>query len=201
MPTTCPYPEWTFRNMIRFYGDALLAPQPTPKLEDHPLWAVHDCLLNIFATALHIRGLSTTRNLKTRHAMVTGTHLPRMFLLPLVITYVAVDGWRGLFSDCAQPALSVIFSAVHASPYLQRKTETDALGEIMFSVPNSARWTGLATKNCNRIISSTNFNAQFSLFINNMSVTLLSSTYFEHQHAHLQEKKWYSHSVWYFRSL
>ena len=31
-----------------------------------------------------------------------------------------------------------------------------------------------------RIISSTNFNAQFSLFINNMSVTLLSSTCFEH---------------------
>ena len=31
-----------------------------------------------------------------------------------------------------------------------------------------------------RIISSTNFNAQFSLFINNMFVTLLSSTCFEH---------------------
>ena len=33
---------------------------------------------------------------------------------------------------------------------------------------------------CVRIISSTNFNAQFSLFINNMFVTLLSSTCFEH---------------------
>jgi len=31
-----------------------------------------------------------------------------------------------------------------------------------------------------RIISSTNFNAQFSLFINNMFVTLLSSTRYEH---------------------
>ena len=31
-----------------------------------------------------------------------------------------------------------------------------------------------------RIISSTNFNAQFSLFVNNMFVTLLSSTCFEH---------------------
>ena len=31
-----------------------------------------------------------------------------------------------------------------------------------------------------RIISSTNFNEQFSLFINNMFVTLLSSTCFEH---------------------
>ena len=34
-------------------------------------------------------------------------------------------------------------------------------------------------QNC-RIISSTNFNAQFSLFIKNMFVTLLSSTCFEH---------------------
>ena len=31
-----------------------------------------------------------------------------------------------------------------------------------------------------RIISSTTFNAQFSLFVNNMFVTLLSSTCFEH---------------------
>ena len=31
-----------------------------------------------------------------------------------------------------------------------------------------------------RIISSTNFNAQFSLFVNNMFATLLSSTCFEH---------------------
>ena len=35
-------------------------------------------------------------------------------------------------------------------------------------------------QNVYRIISSTTFNAQFSLFINNMFVTLLSSTYFEH---------------------
>ena len=35
-------------------------------------------------------------------------------------------------------------------------------------------------KHSYRIISSTNFNAQFSLFINNMFVTLLSSTCFEH---------------------
>ena len=27
---------WTIRSMIRFCGDELLAPRPTPKLEDHP---------------------------------------------------------------------------------------------------------------------------------------------------------------------
>jgi hypothetical protein len=37
-----------------FYGGELLAPRPTPKLEDHSLSAVRDCLFNIFAATLHI---------------------------------------------------------------------------------------------------------------------------------------------------
>jgi hypothetical protein len=44
-----------FRNMVIFYGEELLAPRPTPKLEDQPLSAVRDCLFNIFAPILHIR--------------------------------------------------------------------------------------------------------------------------------------------------
>jgi hypothetical protein len=40
-----------------------------------------------------------------------------------------------------------------------------------------------------------------SLFINNMYVTLLSSTCFEHYISHLQEDQLYSHSIWYRRSL
>ena len=63
------------RNMIRFYGEELLAPRPTPKLEDHPSSAVRDCLFNIFAATLHIGGRSSIRNLRMRHALVTGTHL------------------------------------------------------------------------------------------------------------------------------
>ena len=43
-----------FRKKICFYGEELLAPRPTPKLEYHPLSAVHDCLFNIFAATLHI---------------------------------------------------------------------------------------------------------------------------------------------------
>jgi len=41
-----------------FYREGLLAPHPTPKLEDHPLSAVHDCLFNLFAVTLHIGGCS-----------------------------------------------------------------------------------------------------------------------------------------------
>ena len=58
---------------IFFHGE-LLAPRPTPKLEDHPLSAVRDCLFNLFAATLHIGDRSSIRNLKTRHAVVTGTH-------------------------------------------------------------------------------------------------------------------------------
>jgi len=58
-----------------FHREALLAPRPNPKLEDHPLSAVRDCLFNLFAATLHIGGLFSIRNLRTRHAVVTGTHL------------------------------------------------------------------------------------------------------------------------------
>ena len=63
-----------FHKMTFFYGDGLLAIRPTPKLDDHPLSAVHDCLFNLFAATLHIEGRSSIRNLRTRHAVVTGTH-------------------------------------------------------------------------------------------------------------------------------
>jgi len=40
-------------NMISFYGEESLAPRPTPKMEDHPLSAVRDCVFNIFAPTLY----------------------------------------------------------------------------------------------------------------------------------------------------
>jgi len=67
-----------FRNKARFYGEELSAHRPTTKLEDHPLSAVRECLFNIFAANLHIEGGSSIRNLRTRHATVTGTDLSRM---------------------------------------------------------------------------------------------------------------------------
>jgi hypothetical protein len=36
-----------FRNKLIFYSEEL-APRPAPKLEDHPLSAIRDCLFNIF---------------------------------------------------------------------------------------------------------------------------------------------------------
>jgi len=61
--------------MVGFYEGELLAPRTTPNLEDHPLSVVRDCLFNTFAATLQIGCRSSIRNLRTRHTLVTGTHL------------------------------------------------------------------------------------------------------------------------------
>jgi hypothetical protein len=66
---------YVFRNRTRFHGEDFLAPRPTTKIEDHPLSTARDCLFNILTATLHIGGRSSIRNLKTRHAVVIGTHL------------------------------------------------------------------------------------------------------------------------------
>ena len=50
-----------------------MAPLPTPKLEDHPLSVVCDCLFNIFGATLHIG--RSIHKVKTCHEGATGTHL------------------------------------------------------------------------------------------------------------------------------
>ena len=81
-----------FRNSIRFYGEELLAPSPTPRLEDQPLSAVRDCLFNVFAATFHIRGRSSIRNLRTRHAVVTATVYNRAVVAPELLKPVIIFG-------------------------------------------------------------------------------------------------------------
>ena len=73
-----------------FHGEALLAPRPTPKLEDHPSSAVRDCLFNLSAATLHIGGRSSIRNLRTRHAVVTGTHLTWLDFTYCIYIYIYI---------------------------------------------------------------------------------------------------------------
>jgi hypothetical protein len=56
--------------MIHLYSEELLTPHQTPKLENHPLSAVCDCLFHVFAATLHIGGRSSVHNLRKHHAMV-----------------------------------------------------------------------------------------------------------------------------------
>jgi hypothetical protein len=50
-------------------------PHPNPKLEVQHLLAVHECLFNIFAATHHTGGRSSIRKMRTRHAIVTWSHL------------------------------------------------------------------------------------------------------------------------------
>jgi len=47
------------RDYASVYGEEMLPPRPTPKMEDHLLSAVRDSLFNIFADTLHIGGRSS----------------------------------------------------------------------------------------------------------------------------------------------
>jgi hypothetical protein len=82
---------------MRFYGEELLAPRSTPKLEGHPLSAVRNFLLNIFAVTLHIGGRSSTRNQRTRHAVVTG---PTYHVAELVIQKLISKSRLGSLAVC-----------------------------------------------------------------------------------------------------
>ena len=63
--------------------------------------AVRDSSFNISAATLHIGGRSSIRNLRTRHAVVTGTHLSGLDLQEVGCSDIdwinlAQDRWRAL---------------------------------------------------------------------------------------------------------
>jgi hypothetical protein len=61
--------------MIHSYDEKLSAPHPTLKLE------YQHCLFKIFGATHPIGGCSSIRNLRTSHAVVTGTHLSWAYFL------------------------------------------------------------------------------------------------------------------------
>jgi len=75
MRTVSPGPRhiYMFRNNASFYGEELLVCDQTPKVGDHHLSAVRNCLFNKFAATLHIGGRSSIRKMRTRNAVVRGT--------------------------------------------------------------------------------------------------------------------------------
>ena len=75
--------------------------------------AVHDCLFNLFAATHHIGGRSSFRNLKTRHAVVTGTHYLRAKIEELGTNSKIKNIWdlyRGIndFKKGHQPRCNIV---------------------------------------------------------------------------------------------
>jgi hypothetical protein len=69
-------PLWHFVTSLFFYGEELLDPRPTPKLEDHLLLAFRGCLYSIFAAVLHIsRPFPPSATWRRTMPWWQGTHL------------------------------------------------------------------------------------------------------------------------------
>jgi len=64
-----------FDKTVRFYDEELLAHSPTPNMEHTHVSVVRVYLFNIFEPTLNIGDHSSIPNLRTLHAVVTGTHL------------------------------------------------------------------------------------------------------------------------------
>ena len=62
------YVKYNLRNIITYFV--------VKRNDRYPLSAVRDCLFNILAA---IGGRSSIRNLRTRHAVLTGTHISRTY--------------------------------------------------------------------------------------------------------------------------
>jgi hypothetical protein len=103
---------------LHLYDEELLAPRPTPKLEDHPLSALHDCLFIIFAATLPIwRPFlhpqpedAPCRGDRDPLITVTGTHLSlwqgptyHCDKDPLITAVVTTAFLEGLFVNCLIP--------------------------------------------------------------------------------------------------
>ena len=61
--------------ICHFYGEQLSAPRPTPQARGPPLVDCPWLLIQYICGTLHIGGRSSICNLRTPHAVVTGTHL------------------------------------------------------------------------------------------------------------------------------
>jgi len=99
----------------------LLAPRPTPKPEDHLLSAVRDYLFNMLAAIFHIGGSSSICKLRTRHAVVRGTHLPWLLM---ILKYVYQD----LISDVSIPSNGSFRSSVFINNLRSRNSVSIPLG-------------------------------------------------------------------------
>jgi len=106
-----------------FYREGLLAPRPTSKLEDHPSSAVSNCLFNLFAATLLIGGRSSIRNMRTRHAVVTGTHYmgtawKLQTLIPSMLGVTDSAHFQTGFGFPATFKLGLLFVAIEEGYYL-----------------------------------------------------------------------------------
>ena len=91
---------FAFRNYASFYGE-LLAPRPTSKLENHPLSAVRELLIQyIRSYPAYWNARSSIRNLRTHHAVVTGPTYHGLINIYLKLTPLHSCCKRRFLTEC-----------------------------------------------------------------------------------------------------
>lgn len=105
----------TFATGFDFYCKRMLAPQPYPKLYDQLLTAVRDCWLaqHIHSQLLYLEVVSTLRNPRTRHAVVTRDGVNKMLRRYCKYSLASVSSRRE-----GQLVGSVITSSCHVAKSL-----------------------------------------------------------------------------------
>ena len=69
----------SWQDMFLRWG--VVSTSPNPKAGGPPLVCCPDCLFNLFVATFNSGGRSSIRNLRMRHAVVTGTHLSYNIML------------------------------------------------------------------------------------------------------------------------
>jgi hypothetical protein len=95
-PSTCPWPQSRgsvqCRRLVKcsvtwyfLYGEEILSPRPTPKVEDYPLSAVYDCWFSVWSVFL--------TNTLNAHRLSTNSCFTRFFNLFRSIYAVDIKNW------------------------------------------------------------------------------------------------------------
>jgi len=91
---------------------------PNPRLEDHPLSDVCDCLFNIFAATLRIGGCSSIRKLMTLNPEVTGNQFEIVRNWNAQVIYGNMEDTRAWIFHTADIVHAIIISAHMSQLYV-----------------------------------------------------------------------------------
>jgi len=129
LPNRRPYV--TFCNKLAFYGEKLLAPHPTPKLEDCNLSAVHDCLFKYIHNCSPHLEVHSILNPKACHPIpVVGIYNCIQSMWELYNVWccccLQLGTFKGLTASKAKHSCGLFYSTVHA--------------QKICGTPHPARW-------------------------------------------------------------